>query len=100
MREERLLAYLKTICPGRRKAIKSAELEKALGLSGTNLRKLVNRMRRRGVPIGSNRDGYFYAVTGGEVYGTIRQLQAMVQTLEAAIHGLETVLDGFLGDRG
>nr|WP_326184160.1 hypothetical protein [uncultured Oscillibacter sp.] len=95
MREEKLLAYLKGACSGRRYTIKSAELEQVLGIGGTDLRKLVNRLRRKGVPIGSSRDGYFYARTAGEVYGTIRQLQVMVSGLEAAIQGLERALEDF-----
>lgn len=95
MREEKLLAYLKGACSGRRYTVKSAELEQVLGISGTDLRKLVNRLRRKGVPIGSGKDGYFYARTAGEVYSTIRQLQVMVSGLEAAIRGLERALEDF-----
>lgn len=98
MREEQVLAYLKGACPGRRYTVKSADLEAALHISGTDLRKLVNRLRRKGVPIASSRDGYFYAVTAGEVYTTIRQLQGMVRGLESAIAGLEGALEGFGGD--
>ena len=95
MREEKLLAYLKEACAGRKYTVKSAELEQVLGISGTDLRKLVNRLRKKGVPIGSGKAGYFYAETAGEVYSTIRQLQAMVKGLEGAIRGLENALDRF-----
>lgn len=102
MREERLLNYLKGACPGRRYRVSGAELERALGLSGTDLRKLVNRLRRRGVPIASDRRGYFYAATAGEVYATIRQLRQMAGGLEKAIAGLEAALERFgeVGDTG
>lgn len=89
MSREKLLAYLKTNCPGRKKAVKSAVLEQALRVSGNELRRQVNRLRRDGVPIASSRDGYFYAVTAGEVYATIRQLSEMEAGLESAISGLE-----------
>lgn len=92
MKKEELTAYLKGACGGRRYTVKGAELEYVLHISGTDLRKLVNRLRRDGVPIASSRDGYFYARTAGEVYATIRQ---MVQGLEAAIRGLETALENF-----
>ena len=95
MREERLLSYLKGACPGRKYRVSGAELERALGLSGTDLRKLVNRLRRRGVPIASDRQGYFYANTAGEVYTTIRQLRQMTDGLEKAITGLEAALERF-----
>lgn len=95
MREEKLLSYLKGACTGRRYSASSAALEAAIGISGTDLRKLVNRMRRKGVPIGSDRCGYFYAATAGEVYDTIRQLKQMVSGLEAAISGLERSMERF-----
>ena len=84
MREEKLLNYLKGACTGRKYRASGAELEAALGISGTDLRKLVNRMRRKGIPIGSDRCGYFYAATAGEVYSTIQQLQSMENGLAAA----------------
>ena len=48
---------------------------------------------KNGKPIGSSKNGYFYAVTAGEIYFTIRQLETMKRGLEAAIHGLESALD-------
>ena len=108
MREEKLRAYLKGACAGRKYRVSGAELEQAqerfgeleqvLGINGTDLRKLVNRLRRKGIPVGSDRGGYFYAVTAGEVYATIRQLKAMSSGLEAAIRGLEQALERF-GER-
>ncbi len=95
MKEELLLEYLKTVCPGRGRIQKSAQLEGALQISGNELRRLIHRLRKRGVPVASSRDGYFYAVTAGEVYSTIRQLKRMVSGLEAAIRGLEDALERF-----
>ena len=95
MREERLLSYLKGACPGRKYRVSGSDLERALNISGTDLRKLVNRLRRQGVPLASDRQGYFYAATAGEVYTTIRQLQQMVNGLQKAIAGLEGSLEKF-----
>ena len=95
MKEELLLEYLKTVCPGRGRIQKSAQLERALQIGGNELRRLVHRLRKRGVPIASSRDGYFYAVAAGEVYTTIRQLRQMACGLEKAIAGLEGSLDKF-----
>lgn len=95
MREKQLLAYLKGACPGRAYRVSGAELERALHLSGTDLRRLVNKLRRKGIPIASDRQGYFYAVTAGEVYATIRQLRQMSNGLEKAIAGLEGALEKF-----
>ena len=95
MASEQLKSYLKNNCLGRKNAVKSPELEQALGVSGNELRRLVHRLRKRGVPIASSRDGYFYAVAAGEVYTTIRQLRQMACGLEKAIAGLEGSLDKF-----
>ena len=77
MRDEQLLAYLKGSCSGRKNRVGGTELERTLHVSGTDLRKLVNQLRRKTHPIASDRNGYFYATTAGEVYDTIRQLKRM-----------------------
>ena len=99
MREERLLAYLQGACLGRAYRVSGKELERVMGLSGTDLRKIVNRLRRKGVPIASDQNGYFYAQTAGEVYATIRNLKKMRAGLDAAIQGLEQALDNFPAGR-
>ena len=95
MKEELLLEYLTTVCLGRGRIQKSAQMERALQVSGNELRRLIHRLRKRCVPIASSRDGYFYAVAAGEVYTTIRQLRQMACGLEKAIAGLEGSLDKF-----
>ena len=92
MHEKQLLDYLKGACLGRAYRVGSAELERALGVSSTDLRKIVNRLRRRGIPIASDRNGYFYAQTAGDVYTTIRLLPKMSNGLDAAIQGLAQYL--------
>lgn len=98
MREQQVLAYLKAVCKGRKSIQKSRQIETALHISGTELRKQVHRLRQKGHPIASSQDGYFYAVTAGEVYSTIGQLRAMEYGLKLAIEGLERALDSFGGD--
>ena len=66
-----------------------------LHINGSDLRKRISRLRRKGVPIASSREGYFYAATAGEVYATIRLLREMTVGLEAAIRGLEAALESF-----
>lgn len=95
MRQDDLKNHLKVYCTGRRYATKSVELERRLHMSGNDLRKLVSRLRKLGVPIASGREGYYYAATAGEVYSTIRQLREMERGLQAAICGLEGALEGF-----
>nr|WP_325233377.1 hypothetical protein [uncultured Oscillibacter sp.] len=100
MREEKLIAYLKGAFKGRRRTIKSAELERAMEMSGTDLRKLVNKLRRKAVPICSGVDGYFYAKTAGDILRTIRKLKVMIKGLQAAVDGLEAALDKFVEPDG
>ena len=98
MNKDLVRAYLHAQCRGKGKALPSQALEQALNLSGNSLRKQVNRLRRKTHPIASDRSGYFYATTAGEVYDTIRQLKRMAAGLEAAINGLERSMDRFRED--
>lgn len=95
MGKEKLADFLEKFCKGRKNRISSGELQKAIGISSTQLRKQVNRLRRDGIPVASDRQGYFYAETAGEIYATIRLLRSMIRGLEAAIQGLEQALDHF-----
>ena len=74
MQNEKILAYLEGSCLGKANRASGTELERTLHVSGTDLRKLVNQLRRKTHPIASDRNGYFYATTAGEVYDTMRQL--------------------------
>ena len=95
MASEQLKSYLKNNCLGRKNAVKSPELEQALGVSGNELRRQVNRLRRRKVPICSGGEGYFYARNAGEIYATISGLKDMMYGLGQAIDGLEAALGSF-----
>ena len=97
MQRETIARYLEEGYKGRKNAISSHALEKALGLSGNELRKKINRLRCDSIPISACRGGYFYAETAAEaeVYDTIRSLEKMRDGLNAAIAGLVRLLDGF-----
>ena len=95
MSSEQLKNHLKRNCLGRKNAVKSPELERALRISGNELRCQVNRLRRKKVPICSGPEGYFYAGNAGEIYATIRSLEIMARGLEHAVEGLEAALEGF-----
>lgn len=51
MASEQLKTYLKSNCLGRSRAMKAAELEQALQISENELRRQVNRLRRKNIPI-------------------------------------------------
>lgn len=95
MTKETVALYLENGFKGRRNVISSRELERTLAISGNELRKRVNRLRRDTVPIAADQRGYYYAETAAEVYDTIRTLEKMRKGLDAAISGLERALEKF-----
>lgn len=95
MTNETIVRYLEIGCKGRANVISSRELERALSISGNELRRRINRLRRDTVPIAADQRGYYYAETAAEVYDTIRSLQKMRGGLDAAIAGLERALEKF-----
>lgn len=97
MNKDIVRAYLKANCKGKKHTVSSQTLERTLRMSGNELRKQVNRLRREAVPIASSRTGYFYAETAADIYTTIRSLEKMRRGLDAAIAGLEQALEKFGG---
>ena len=95
MTNETIARYLEIGCKGRANVISSRELERALSISGNELRRRINRLRRDTVPIAADQRGYYYAETAAEVYDTIRSMQKMRGELDAAIAGLERALEKF-----
>lgn len=95
MTNETIVRYLEIGCKGRANVVSSRELERALGISGNELRRRVNLLRRDTIPIAANQRGYYFAETAAEVYDTIRGLQKMRSGLDAAISGLERALEKF-----
>ena len=93
MTKETVALYLENGFKGRRNVISSRELERVLGISGNELRRRVNLLRRDTVPIAADQRGF--AETAAEVYDTIRGLQKMRSGLDAAISGLERALEKF-----
>ena len=99
MSDKELEQYFRQTCFSERNAAPAARLEAALHMSGSDLRRRVNRLRRNGIPIASGKSGYFYAQTAHEVYRTILQLRQMERGLQQAVEGLEGAMRGF-GERG
>ena len=85
--------------PGALCAATSRELERTFSIKGTELRQLVNQLRRAGIPIASNSSGYFYAATEQEVRATIGHLTRRISGIAAAIHGLNRSLEQFDTDQ-
>ena len=95
MTKETISRYLENGCNGHKNVVSSRELERALGISGNELRRKINQLRQEAVPIAADRWGYYYAETAAEVYATIRSLEKMRSGLDAAISGLERALENF-----
>lgn len=95
MTKETISRYLENGCKGHKNVVSSRELERALGISGNELRRKINRLRQEAEPIAADRRGYYYAETAAEVYATIRSLEKMRSGLDAAISGLERALENF-----
>jgi biotin operon repressor len=95
MLKDRLAGYMEIFHAGEQYAATSRELERAIGVNGATLRKLVNALRRDGVPIASDENGYYYAETELEVRRTIAHMKHRIFGISAAIHGLEKSLDRF-----
>ena len=92
MEKERLAEYLERYHLGANSAATSRELELTFGIKGIEVRHLVNRLRRDGVPIASSGSGYFYAATEQEVRATIAHLTRRIGGIAAAILGLDRSL--------
>lgn len=95
MQKEQLAAHLHRYHHGAENAVISRELERHFGVSGKELRDQVNALRREGVPIASDQNGYFYAKTEAEVRMTIRHMRNRISGISAAITGLRRSLAAF-----
>jgi biotin operon repressor len=95
MLKDRLAGYMEIFHPGERYAATSRELELTFGVTGATLRRLINTLRREGVPIASDDTGYYYAETDMEVRRTIAHMKHRISGISAAICGLEKSLERF-----
>ena len=95
MLKEQLAEYLHRYHHGAENAVISRTLEHTFRISGKELRDLVNALRREGIPIASDQNGYFYAKTEAEVRLTIRHMRNRISGISAAITGLRRSLTAF-----
>lgn len=95
MEKEVLSEHLKRCHLGAENAVTSRELEHTFSIRGIEVRHMVNALRREGVPIASNRQGYFYAASEQEVRDTIDHMTGRISGIAAAMRGLYKALEGF-----
>lgn len=59
----------------------SKELEKEFHLPGSQNRDLIRELRRKGYPICSDEDGYFYSEDPNDIHATVMQLKSRLISL-------------------
>lgn len=96
--DEQIAEYLRWHCVGEARAVTSRILEHTFGIRGVELRKLINRLRRKGIPICSYAAGYYYAKTEEELSHTIRQLLSRSREITAAATGMMKALPDYRDD--
>lgn len=89
MDSERLFIYLKKNHIGSKNAVLSKQLEAAFSCKGKEIRRCINTLRTRGIPICSSADGYFYSEKPSDIARTVSQLRGRVLKIENAQHGME-----------
>ena len=77
---------------GKSNAVTSKELEAAYGISGSEIRNVVNEYRCRGFPICSGNKGYYCAATMNELAQTIDHLNGRIKRIQEAKNGLATLI--------
>lgn len=95
MEKDCLAQYLKAHHHGAENAVTSKLLEALYRVSGKQLRDMVNALRREGIPIASDQNGYYYAKTKTELGATIKHMQCRIRGICAAISGLRHALADF-----
>lgn len=67
MTKETISRYLENGCKGHKNVVSSRELERALGISGNELRRKINQLRQEAVPIAADRRGYYRRTSSFEL---------------------------------
>ena len=93
--DDGIAEYLKAFCMGEQAAVTSRTLEGAFHIRGPDVRRIINRLRGKGIPICSFDSGYYYAETEKELQRTIRQLRSRIKKIAYAERGLTKALEVF-----
>lgn len=73
---------------GRSNAVKSANIERRLGIPGTMVRAIISELRKNGYPIGSCSKGYYWCNTQKELSTTIMSLRQRADEIMLAVNGM------------
>ena len=74
--------------------ISSVTLGKIFGISGTEIRRIVNAARCDGCPICSCHKGYYYSENAEDIEHTVQSLQNRICGIQKAINGLSVLVGG------
>jgi len=77
--------------------ITSKQLESNLYIEGPQIRDWVREMRREGVPIGSDRKGYYICKTPSELIHTLADLKSRSLSMLETISALQNTLKEMKG---
>ena len=80
--------YLRKYHRGKQNAIYSRELQRLFCLNERSVRRIVNKLRKDGVPICSSQAGYYYASNQSEINETVCWLNEMLTSASNARTGL------------
>jgi hypothetical protein len=89
--------YMQTKHKGKSNAVFSKELERVFRCKGTEIRRMVNELRTKGVPICSCSRGYYYAENASDIQETIAHLDGRMSKIKAAQGGLRGILNNYTG---
>lgn len=92
--------YLRTACYGRENIVSSKFLEQKFMLRGSTLRRCINYLRKCGVPIASDGNGYYYAAKPIDLEITLHHMKGRFQSISEATLGLEMAYRKMLKDQG
>ena len=85
--DKQICEYLRRF-QGDDNTVSARTIEQAFRLDGAEVRRCIHRLRRKGVPICSDTNGYFYAQNQGEIDRTIRSMSSRIIKMESARNGL------------
>ena len=89
MHSERLYRYLKQNNTGKKNAALSSELEAVFLCKGTKIRKYINELRTRKIPVCSSSFGYYYSENPQDIDETITHLDSRIKKIDLARSGLQ-----------
>lgn len=87
--------YMRIQHKGKVNAVKSKEIEAAFHCKGAEVRRMVNDLRCKGVPICSCNEGYYYAESDQDVCFTIAHLYGRIKKMQAAKQGMHDILNKY-----